>query len=87
MTREIVKANQYANIIELHKGTIETLKLDDKVDVIISNWMGDGLLLGGKLDAVIFGRDKWLKVSFFLEFFQFSSLKIFFTRRLKILFT
>ena len=58
-----MKANQYANIIELHKGTIETLKLDDKVDVIISNWMGDCLLPGGKLNAVIFARDKWLKVS------------------------
>ena len=57
-----MKANQYANIIELHRGTIETLKIEDKVDVIISNWMGDCLLPGGKLDAVIFARDKWLKV-------------------------
>lgn len=44
------------------KSTIEEVKLPvDKVDIIISEWMGYFLLYEGMLDSVIFARDKWLK--------------------------
>ena len=32
----------------------------DKVDVIISEWMGYFLLYESMLDTVLFARDKWL---------------------------
>jgi hypothetical protein len=33
----------------------------DKVDIIISEWMGYFLLYEGMLDSVLAARDKWLK--------------------------
>ena len=44
------------------KGKIEHILLPvDKVDVIISEWMGYFLLFEGMLDSVFYARDKWLK--------------------------
>jgi hypothetical protein len=37
------------------------VKLDVKVDVIVSEWMGFYLLHEAMLDSVIFARDKFLK--------------------------
>ena len=45
---------------------MEELELPEKVDIIISEWMGYFLLYESMLDAVLEARDKWL-VSFFLE--------------------
>ena len=43
------------------KGKVEEIELPvDKVDVIISEWMGYFLLYESMLDTVIFARDKWL---------------------------
>ena len=43
------------------QGDIEKLKLPvEKVDIIISEWMGYFLLFEGMLDCVIRARDKWL---------------------------
>ena len=33
----------------------------DKVDIIISEWMGYFLLYESMLDTVLYARDKWLK--------------------------
>ena len=33
----------------------------DKVDIIISEWMGYFLLYEAMLDSVLFARDKWLR--------------------------
>jgi type I protein arginine methyltransferase len=33
----------------------------DKVDIIISEWMGYFLLYESMLDSVLFARDKWLR--------------------------
>lgn len=52
------------------KGKVEEVKLPvDKVDIIISEWMGYFLLFESMLDSVLFARDKYLKpdgVRFFL---------------------
>lgn len=40
---------------------IESVDLPEKVDIIISEWMGFYLLHEGMLDSVIFARDKFLK--------------------------
>lgn len=43
------------------KGKAEEIELPvDKVDIIISEWMGYFLLYESMLDTVLFARDKWL---------------------------
>jgi hypothetical protein len=42
------------------QGTIETIDLPEKVDVIISEWMGYFLLRESMLDSVVLARDKWV---------------------------
>lgn len=43
------------------KGKVEEVELPvDKVDIIISEWMGYFLLYESMLDTVLFARDKWL---------------------------
>jgi len=59
--RQIVKDNNFENIITLIKGKVEEVTLPvEKVDIIISEWMGYFLLYESMLDTVIFARDKWL---------------------------
>jgi len=58
---EIVRENKLEDRIHLLKGRIEDLQLPvDKVDVIISEWMGYFLLFEGMLDSVLYARDKHL---------------------------
>lgn len=59
--RQIVKDNGFDHIITLIKGKVEEVTLPvEKVDIIISEWMGYFLLYESMLDTVIFARDKWL---------------------------
>jgi protein arginine N-methyltransferase 1 len=41
--------------------SLEELELPEKVDIIISEWMGYFLLRESMLDSVIRARDRWLK--------------------------
>ncbi|KAH3709700.1 protein arginine N-methyltransferase 6-like [Dreissena polymorpha] len=59
--QEIVNRNRYENVISVIHGRIEDIELPEKVDVIISEWMGFYLLHESMLDSVLFARDKWLK--------------------------
>jgi len=44
------------------KGKVEEIELPvDKVDIIISEWMGYLLIYESMLDTVIYARDKWLR--------------------------
>ncbi|KAJ1487401.1 protein arginine methyltransferase 3, isoform CRA_a, partial [Baffinella frigidus] len=59
--REIVKANGFEDKIVLLKGKMEEVTLPvDKVDLIVSEWMGYFLLYESMLDSVVFARDKYL---------------------------
>ena len=59
--RKIVKANVLDHIVELIKGKVEEVELEvEKVDIIISNWMGYCLFYESMLNTVIYARDKWL---------------------------
>jgi protein arginine N-methyltransferase 1 len=40
---------------------VEEVQIVEKVDIIISEWMGYFLLYESMLDTVLFARDKWLK--------------------------
>ncbi|KAJ7405513.1 hypothetical protein BTVI_69031 [Pitangus sulphuratus] len=58
---DIIRLNKLEDIITLVKGRIEEVDLPlDKVDVIISEWMGYFLLFESMLDSVIYAKDKYL---------------------------
>ncbi|XP_015123957.1 protein arginine N-methyltransferase 1 [Diachasma alloeum] len=59
---DIVRENNLNDVIELKKGRLEDIDLGvDKVDAIVSEWMGYFLLFEGMLDTVIYARDHYLK--------------------------
>lgn len=59
--REIVKRNGLESKITILKGKMEEVVLPvDKVDIIISEWMGYFLLYESMLDCVLWARDKYL---------------------------
>lgn len=60
---DIVKENGFEDKITLIKGKLEDIELPDgieKVDIIISEWMGYFLLYESMLDTVLVARDRWL---------------------------
>lgn len=62
--REIVRVNGAADKITLIQGKLEEIELPDgvdKVDIIISEWMGYCLLYEAMMDTVLYARDKWLR--------------------------
>jgi protein arginine N-methyltransferase 1 len=59
--RDLIQANQLDSIVTVIQGTMETVELPEKVDIIISEWMGYLLLRESMLDSVLFARDRYLK--------------------------
>ncbi|GAA5986806.1 hypothetical protein JCM5350_005245 [Sporobolomyces pararoseus] len=55
-----IKANGFQDVIQVIKGKVEEIELPEKVDVIISEWMGYCLLYECMLDSVLLARDKYL---------------------------
>jgi hypothetical protein len=51
---------QWGGVIEVIQGTIETVQLPEKVDIIVSEWMGYFLMRESMLDSVIVARDRFL---------------------------
>ncbi|EEB10725.1 protein arginine N-methyltransferase, putative [Pediculus humanus corporis] len=59
---DIVRENDLLDKVHLLHGKIEEISLPvEKVDVIISEWMGYFLLYEGMLESVLIARDKYLK--------------------------
>lgn len=59
--RANVLENKLDGVITLVRGKIEELELPvDKVDIIVSEWMGYFLLFEAMLDSVLVARDKYL---------------------------
>ena len=59
--KEIVKLNGAENVIEVLHNRVEDVELDEKVDIIVSEWMGFYLVHEAMLDSVLVARDKHLK--------------------------
>ncbi|XP_014100865.1 protein arginine N-methyltransferase 1 [Bactrocera oleae] len=62
--RQVVIDNNLQDVISVVKGKIEEIELPpgiEKVDIIISEWMGYCLFYESMLDTVLHARDKWLK--------------------------
>ncbi|EPY25076.1 protein arginine N-methyltransferase 1 [Angomonas deanei] len=57
--REIVKENGLDHIITIMQGKVEELEIEDKVDIIVSEWMGYFLLYESMLNTVLYARDRW----------------------------
>jgi protein arginine N-methyltransferase 1 len=48
-------------VVTILKGKVEELTLPvEKVDIIVSEWMGYFLLYESMLDTVLYARDKWM---------------------------
>lgn len=59
----IAEQNGYGDIITYINGKVEEVELPadvDKVDIIISEWMGYFLIYESMLDSVLYARDRWL---------------------------
>jgi protein arginine N-methyltransferase 1 len=60
----IIKANKLDDVVTIVKGKVEEIELPhgiEKVDIIISEWMGYCLFYESMLETVLYARDKWLK--------------------------
>lgn len=59
--KRLTEAQGYGDRIEVIQGVIESIELPEKVDIIISEWMGYFLLRESMLDSVLVARDRFLK--------------------------
>lgn len=60
LAKEIIKENKMDDRIEIINDTVETIKLPEKVDIIVSEWMGYLLLFEGMFDSVKIAANKFL---------------------------
>ncbi|PYH89464.1 S-adenosyl-L-methionine-dependent methyltransferase [Aspergillus ellipticus CBS 707.79] len=59
--KEIIYENGFGDVITCIRGKIEEVALPvQQVDIIISEWMGYGLLFEAMFDSVIYARDRYL---------------------------
>ncbi|XP_055386139.1 uncharacterized protein LOC129615095 [Condylostylus longicornis] len=75
---EIIEDNNLTSIVKVIHSKIENFQLpknEDKVDIIISEWMGFYLLHEGMLDSVIFARDHFLKSNGYI-FPQYATIYV-----------
>ncbi|CAI5942973.1 unnamed protein product [Closterium sp. NIES-64] len=57
----LARANGVADRVTVLQESMEDVQLPEKVDVIISEWMGYFLVRESMLDSVLVARDRWLK--------------------------
>lgn len=60
-TKQIIEKNGFEGVIEVIHSKVEEVELSEKVDIIISEWMGYFLYHESMLESVLFARDRWLK--------------------------
>ncbi|XP_067866175.1 protein arginine N-methyltransferase 6-like [Heterodontus francisci] len=59
--REVVEANGLSGRVLVLRGRVEEARLPERVDAIVSEWMGYGLMYESMLRSVLHARDRWLK--------------------------
>ena len=59
--KKIIKENGFEDKIIVLQGTVEEIELPEKVDMVVSEWMGYALLYESMLPSVIFARNKFMK--------------------------
>ena len=61
VARRMVERNGHADVIEVINMDIEDARLPEKVDVIVSEWMGGFGVDENILPSLVIARDRWLK--------------------------
>jgi protein arginine N-methyltransferase 1 len=61
MAQELAVANGVAEIVQVIHGDVMDVELPERVDVIVSEWLGGFGIDEGMLVPVISARDRWLK--------------------------
>ena len=61
LAQELAAANGVAEVVEVIQGDITEIELPERVDVIVSEWLGGFGIDEGMLVPVIVARDRWLK--------------------------
>ncbi len=61
LAQQLAAANGVADILQLIHGDVMDLELPERVDVIVSEWLGGFGIDEGMLAPVIAARDRWLK--------------------------
>jgi SAM-dependent methyltransferase len=61
LARELAAANGVADIVHVIHGDVLDVELSERVDVIVSEWLGGFGIDEGMLVPVIAARDRWLK--------------------------
>jgi len=59
--RMVVEKNGLSDVVTVIQGMVETVQIPEKVDIIISEWMGYYLLRESMLDSVLLARDRFMK--------------------------
>ncbi|KAH8256976.1 hypothetical protein KR038_000594, partial [Drosophila bunnanda] len=65
-TELVVQANRMEKIVKVMHGRMASLRLPEKVDGIVCNWMGHCLLFESEVLEVLEARDRWLKKGGFI---------------------
>ncbi|XP_029315074.1 protein arginine N-methyltransferase 2 isoform X2 [Cottoperca gobio] len=60
-TRQLVKQNGCEAVVTVLQGRAEEIELPERVDVLVSEWMGNCLLFEFMVESVLVARDRWLK--------------------------
>lgn len=60
-TGQLVVQNGFADIITVFQQKVEDVVLPEKVDVLVSEWMGTCLLFEFMIESILYARDAWLK--------------------------
>mmetsp|Transcript_36020 Transcript_36020/g.85462 ORF Transcript_36020/g.85462 Transcript_36020/m.85462 type:complete len:374 (-) Transcript_36020:391-1512(-) len=58
--RSVVESNGLSDVVTVIQGMVESIKIPEPVDIIISEWMGYFLLRESMLDSVLLSRDRFL---------------------------
>ncbi|CAN5922853.1 hypothetical protein BH11MYX3_BH11MYX3_39290 [soil metagenome] len=61
VAKQVIAANGYTEIIQVLQSDLEDVSLPEKVDVIVSEWMGGFGVDENVLAPVVMARDRWLK--------------------------
>jgi len=64
--RRVVEQNGYSGVIEVINSRVEAAEIPEKVDVIISEWMGTLLIFEAMIESVLWARDRYLKPGGFM---------------------
>ena len=59
--QKVFEKNGVGEVVSLLRGRMEDVEVPEKVDLIVSEWMGCFLVFESMLESVLFARDRYLK--------------------------